>query len=90
MGHILDSERDSDEDIWTLQSHPIDGIMYGFAEEVGLARWMWRLSPMHRQCVRQSQRSAKSAAVTVTTLAGHVRDCSRTRQRFPRSNAPPE
>ena len=72
MGHILDSERDSYKDVWTLQSHPVDGIMYRFAEEVGLARRVWRLSAMHGQCVRQRQGSAKSTAVTVTTLAGHL------------------
>jgi hypothetical protein len=33
---------------------------------------MWRLCPTHSQCVRQRQRSAKSAAVTVTTVGGHV------------------
>jgi hypothetical protein len=69
MGHILDSEGDSDEYVWTLKSHPVDGIMNGVTEEVGLARRMWRLSAPHRQCVRQCQRSAKSTAVTVTTLA---------------------
>jgi hypothetical protein len=55
--------------------------MNGVAEEVGLARRMRRLSATKRQCIRQCQRSAKSAAVTVTTLAGHVStvvvfDCS--------------
>lgn len=79
--HILDSDGDSDEYVGTLKSHPVDGIMNGFTEEVGLARRMWRLSAPHRQCVRQCQRSAKSTAVTVPTLAGHVStvavfDCS--------------
>jgi hypothetical protein len=69
MWHILDSEGDSDEYVWTLKSHPVDGIMDGVTEEVGLARRMGRLSAPHRQCVRQCQRSAKSTAVTVTTLA---------------------
>ena len=27
MRHILDAERDPDEHVWTLQSHPIDGIV---------------------------------------------------------------
>ncbi len=81
VGHILDPEGDSDEYVWTLQSHTIDGIMNGLAEEVGLARRMWRLSAPHCQCVRQCQRSAKAPTVTVTTLAGHVStvvvfDCS--------------
>jgi hypothetical protein len=44
VGHILDSERDSDEGFWTLESHSVDGIVDGVAEEVGLARRMWRLS----------------------------------------------
>ena len=92
MGHILDPERDSNEDVWTLKSHPVDGITYSLAEEVRLAGWMWRLCPTHSQCVRQRQRSAKSAAVTVTTVGGHVgtlvpaQDTCLTRQRFPRSN----
>jgi hypothetical protein len=72
VGHILDPEGDSDEYVWTLQSHTIDGIMNGLAEEVGLARRMWRLSAPHCQCVRQCQRSAKAPTVPVTTLAGHV------------------
>ena len=72
VGHILDPERDAYQDIWTLQSHPVDGVMYGLAEEVRLAGGRWRPSAMHSQCVRQRQRSAKPTAVTVTTLAGHV------------------
>ena len=32
--HVLDSECDSNQDIWTLQSDPVDGVMYGLAEEV--------------------------------------------------------
>ena len=72
VGDILDTEGDSNECIWTLKSHPVDGIMNGVAEEVGLARRMRRLSATKRQRIRQGQRSAKSAAVTVTTLAGHV------------------
>ena len=96
--YILDSKGDSDEDIWTLQSHSIDRIMHGVAEEVGLAGGMRRLSTPRRQCIRQCQRSAKSAAVTVTTSTGHVSTVvgrtsgasNQTRQRFPRSNPPPE
>jgi hypothetical protein len=72
VGHILDSERDSNECVRTLQSHPINGIVNGVAEEVGLARRMRRLSPPHCECVRQRQRSAKSTSVAVATLAGHV------------------
>ena len=72
VGHILDSEGDSDECVRTLQSHPVDGIMNGIAEEVGLVSRMWGLSAPRCQCIRQCQRPAKSAAVTVTTLAGHV------------------
>ena len=70
--YILDSKGDSDEDIWTLQSHSIDRIMHGVTEEVGLAGGMRRLSTPRRQCVWQCQRSAKSAAVTVTTSTGHL------------------
>jgi hypothetical protein len=44
VGHILDPERDSDEGFWTLKAHPVDGIVNGVAEEVSLARRMWRLS----------------------------------------------
>ena len=81
VGHIFDSERDSYQDIWTLQSYPVDGVTYGLAEEVRLAGRRWRPSATHCQCVRQRQRSAKPPAVTVTTLAGHVStvavfDCS--------------
>ena len=81
MRHILDSKGDSDEDVWTLQSHSIDRIIDGVTEEVGLVGGMGRLSTPHSQCVRQCQRSAESAAVTVTTSAGHVStvavfDCS--------------
>jgi Protein of unknown function (DUF3499) len=72
VGHILDSEPDSYQDIWTLQSHPVDSVTYGLAEEVRLARRRWRPSATQCQCVRQRQRSAKPAAVAVTTLAGHV------------------
>jgi Protein of unknown function (DUF3499) len=72
VGHILYSERDSYQDIWTLPSDPVDGVAYGFAEEVRLARRRWRPSAPHCQCVRQRQRSAKPTAMTVTTLAGHV------------------
>lgn len=72
MRHILDAERDPDEHVWTLQSHPIDGIVNRLSEEVGLASRMWGLCPMRGQCVRQCQGPAKSAAVTVTTLTGHV------------------
>jgi Protein of unknown function (DUF3499) len=72
VGHILYSERDSYQDIWTLQSDPVDGVAYGLAEEVRLARRRWRPSAPHCQCVRQRQRSAKPTAMTVTTLAGHV------------------
>ena len=53
VGHILDSERDSYEDVRTLQSHPVDGIMNGLAEEVRFVRWMWRLCATQSQCVRQ-------------------------------------
>ena len=53
VGHILDSERDSYEDVRTLQSHPVDGIMDGVAEEVRLVGWMRRLRATHSQCVRQ-------------------------------------
>jgi hypothetical protein len=79
--YILDSKGDSDQDIWTLQSHSIDRIMYGVTEEVGLAGRMRRLSTPRRQCVWQCQRSAESAAMTVTTSTGHVStvavfDCS--------------
>ena len=81
VGDILDTEGDSNECLWTLKSYSVDGVMNGVAEEVGLARRMRRLSATKRQRIRQCQRSAKSAAVTVTTLAGHVStvvvfDCS--------------
>jgi hypothetical protein len=46
--------------------------MHGVTEEVRLAGGMRRLSTPRRQCVWQCQRSAKSAAVTVTTSTGHV------------------
>ena len=72
-GHILDPECDSHQDIRTLQTHSVDRVMYRFAEEVRLASWVWRLGTMHRQRIRQSQGSTKSAAVTVTTVAGHLR-----------------
>jgi hypothetical protein len=88
--HILDSKGDSDEDVWTLQSHSIDRIIDGVTEEVGLVGGMGRLSTPQSQCVRQCQRSAESAAVTVTTSAGHVStvvvfDCS-ARQRSLRAD----
>jgi hypothetical protein len=47
--------------------------MYRFAEEVSLVGWMWRLGTVHGQCIRQGQGPTKPAAVTVTTVAGHVR-----------------
>ena len=50
--HILDSEGDSDQHIWTLQSHAIDRIIDDVTEEVGLVRRMGWLSAPHRQCVR--------------------------------------
>ena len=53
VGHILDSERDSYEDVRTLQSNPVDGIMNGLAEEVCFVGWMWRLRATHSQWVRQ-------------------------------------
>ena len=37
VGHILYSERDSYQDVRTLESHPVDGVVYGLAEEVRLA-----------------------------------------------------
>ena len=80
VGHVLDSERDSHQDIWTLESHPIDGGMYRFAEEVSFAGWMRRLGTTHGQCIRQGQGSTKPAAVTVTTVAGHVRTLVSLRQ----------
>jgi hypothetical protein len=73
VGDILDSERDSHQDIWTLESHPVNGVTYRFAEEVSLVGWVWRLSTMHSQRIRQGEWSTKPAAVTVTTVAGHVR-----------------
>ena len=81
VGDILDSKRDAHQHFWTLQSHPVNSIAYGLTEEVRLIRRMWRLSTTNGQCVRQRQGSAKSAAVTITTLAGHVStvvvfDCS--------------
>ena len=85
VGHILDSERDSHQDIWTLESYPIDGGMYRFAEEVSFAGWMRRLGTTHGQCIRQGQGSTKPAAVTVTTVAGHVRtlvSCARNPRRM--------
>jgi Protein of unknown function (DUF3499) len=72
MRHILDSKGDSNQDVWTLQSHLIDRIIDGVTEEVGLVRGVWRLSTPHSQRVWQCQGSANSAAVTVTTSAGHV------------------
>ena len=72
MRHILDSKGDSDQDVWTLQSHSIDRITYSVTEEVGLISRMRRLRTPPTQCVWQCQRSAEPAAVTVTTSAGHV------------------
>jgi hypothetical protein len=43
MRDILDTEGNPDEHVWTLQSHPIDSILYGVSEEVGLAGRMRRL-----------------------------------------------
>ena len=72
MRDVLDSKRDADKHFWTLQSHPVDGIVYGLTKEVSLVRRMWRLSAANGQRVRQCQGSAKSPAMTITTLAGHV------------------
>jgi hypothetical protein len=81
MRNILNSERDPDQRFWALQSHAVDSIVYGLTEEVGLVRRMWRLSPPNTERVRQCQGSAKSPAMTITTVAGHVStvvvfDCS--------------
>jgi hypothetical protein len=43
MRDILDTEGNSDEHVWTLQSDAIDSILHGVSEEVRLAGWMWRL-----------------------------------------------
>jgi hypothetical protein len=72
MRHVLDAKADSDQDVWTLQSHSVDRITYGVTEEVGLVGWMRWLSTPPGQGVRQCQRSTKPAAVPVTTSAGHV------------------
>jgi len=88
VGHILDSEGDSHQDIWTLQSHPIDSIMYRLAEEVSFAGWMRRLGTTHCQCIRQGQGSTKPPAVTVTMVAGHVRTVVSCARDSPRMCAP--
>jgi hypothetical protein len=43
MRDILDAEGNSNEHVWTLQSHAIDSILHGVSEEVRSAGWMWRL-----------------------------------------------
>ena len=53
VGYVLDSEGDSYEDVRTLQSHPVDGIVDGIAEEGSFIGRMWRLRASHSQCVRQ-------------------------------------
>jgi hypothetical protein len=72
VGHILDAEGDSYQDVWTLQSHPVNGVTYRLAEEIRLAGRRRRPSATPSQRVRQRQRSPKPTAVTVPTLAGHV------------------
>jgi len=72
VGDVLDAERDTDEHVWTLQPHPVDGIVHGLREEIRLACRMWGLRPTRGQRVRKSQGSAEAAAVTVTTVIGHV------------------
>jgi hypothetical protein len=81
VGNILNPECDPDQRFWALQSYAVDSIVYGLTEEVGLVRRMWRLSTPNTERVRQCQRSAKSPAMTITTVAGHVStvvvfDCS--------------
>jgi hypothetical protein len=43
MRDILNSEGNSDEHVWTLQSDAIDSILHGVSEEVRPAGRMWRL-----------------------------------------------
>jgi hypothetical protein len=72
VGHILDAEGDSHQDVWTLQSHPVNGVTYRLAEEVRLAGRRGRPSAPPSQRVRQCQRASEPTAVTVPTLAGHL------------------
>jgi hypothetical protein len=79
--YVLDTERNPDEYVGTLQSDSVDGVMHGLDEEVSLAGGVRWLSAAHGQGVWKCQRSAQSSVVTVTTMTGHVStvivfDCS--------------
>jgi hypothetical protein len=72
VGDVLDTERDPSENVWTLQAYPIDGIVHRLSEEIRLACRMRGVRAAGGQRVRKCQRSADSAAVTVTTVTRHL------------------